>query len=578
MQVTALVTHLGVPGSFTDVVKKLWLMYISKIEAVDTLGERPKGDAAAASQQTANPSASANTDTDLHSDAITTAISVAEALYSQQDSVGRSNSRYSDDEDDDDLQLSLVDDSLTSLLQALDEDIARDEMEMAELAERQNQEQERANAAAQQQEMNTEETAFEPDFEELRIDPQKTSRPKSKYSNDRLVKHIEGFVHLEYLPAIIYLAFVWMRLPVMHADLLRLLGEERIPYASAHQLLPESIVSRLGKGFMAMFVPHFTPTLERFQATVRGFESFYRKHYSLAFAPIDGPVLVLSFLRRLNIGIALYEPVMRLLELTGENTLSMRRKNGKRKPEVRVLAAIVVMLKLHYGLDEIERQQPTTDEDGCINLPPLNEFLSQWRQNWERQLAVSAIPDLTAAGSHWESEFAQYCRRRMTRPRIPDKQAAYRDIAGKYRRIVDSLALKGQFDLEQARQMLPEEYARRFGDSDDQSAQTTERRDLLRQLEPVHLSLLDTHRVSGRPDRVFDSVAEPFDNHPEITLQRGELYAAIVKPQSNIIEPGYLLPVFGLVVARCAWMLGCTKQQLCYDISSLEFRLHSLSK
>ncbi|KAJ1722221.1 hypothetical protein LPJ53_003354 [Coemansia erecta] len=456
MQVTALVTQLGVPSSYTGVVKKLWLMYISKIEAVDTLGEKPKGDATV-SQQTANPSTSAETDANVNSDAITTAISVAEGLYGQHTSQSRVDSRYNDD--DDDLQLSLVDDSLTSLLQAIDEDIARDEIEMVKLAEQQNQEEESANTAAEEQGMDTEETAFEPNFEELRIDTQSSVRSKKEYSNDRLVRHIEEFVHLEYLPAILYLAFVWMRLPVMHVDLLRLLGEERIPYASAHQLLPDSIVSRLGKGFMAMFVPHFTPTIERFQATVRGFESFYRKHYSLEFAPIDGPVLVLSFLRRLDIGIALYEPVMRLLELAGENMLGMRRKNSKRKPEVRALAAIVVMLKLHYGLDEIEREQPAVDEDVCINLPPLNEFLSRWRQNWERQLSISAIPDLTAAGPHWESEFVEYCRRRMTRPRIPDKQSAYRDIAGKYRRIVDSLAHKGQFDLEQARQMLPEEYA-----------------------------------------------------------------------------------------------------------------------
>ncbi|KAJ2386899.1 hypothetical protein GGI05_004240, partial [Coemansia sp. RSA 2603] len=464
MQVNALVTQLGVPGSFADVVKKLWLMYISKIEAVDTLGEKPK-ESTIASQQASNPGANTSINDDTNTDAITTAISVAEALYGQHssqrttvDSQGQSDSRYIDN--DDDLELGLVNDSLTSLLQAIDEDIARDELEMAELAEQNNLEEERENATAQQQEMDIDENTLEPNFENLRIESQTSFRPKKHYSNDRLVSHIEEFVHLEYLPAILYLAFVWMRLPVMHADMLRLMGEERIPYASAHQLLPESIVSRLGKGFMAMFVPHFTPTIERFQATVRGFESFYRKHYSLVFAPIDGPVLVLSFLKRLGIGIALYEPVMRLLELTGGNTLSVRRKNGKRKPEVRVLAAIVVMLKLHYGLDEIERQQPAADENGCINLPPLTEFLSQWRQNWERQLSISAIPDLTAAGSYWESEFAEYCRRRMTRPRIPDKQAAYREIAGKYRRIVDSLAHNNQFDSEQVRQMLPKEYER----------------------------------------------------------------------------------------------------------------------
>ncbi|KAJ1774868.1 hypothetical protein LPJ62_007009, partial [Coemansia sp. RSA 2167] len=314
-----LVQNHGVPESLIGAVRALWLLYVSKIEH--------SGEDAGDLTVDADPG-----------------------------SAGSSQATQSQD--------MANDTSLDFLLKKVDEDIARDEVEMS--------------VWNQEQGLDTPEltradtdTGYDTDV------PPTPTRPKRGRVKkaDRIyhspgLKLLEEFVRLEYLPAIIYLALLWQQIPVSLADLYYLMADERIPYVSAYQYVPLEISSRMGEGVISVLHNPHAPSVLRMQRTCSDFELFYKKHHDIVFPMPDAPLVLLSILKRLDLSIELYPMAMRVLQIAGKDSAS---ETYNRTMHLCLTAALVVCLKLHYGLDEIERvSRPSTNE---LDLPPLREFL-----------------------------------------------------------------------------------------------------------------------------------------------------------------------------------------------------------
>ena len=64
--------------------------------------------------------------------------------------------------------------------------------------------------------------------------------------------------------------------------------------------------------------------------------------------------------------------------------------------ELRLAAALIVMLKLAYGLDDDAPRVPTDMEDPAVQLPRadawLRELRSKWEAGWFRRHVVSRQP------------------------------------------------------------------------------------------------------------------------------------------------------------------------------------------
>ncbi|KAJ2233477.1 hypothetical protein IWW45_004157 [Coemansia sp. RSA 485] len=571
-QATIMVEELGAPESVLGAVRNIWLLYVSKLEGImvpssasDVIAENSQTRFGKTPKESQQPS----------------------QMQTQTQTQNQDAADASDDEDDvreDDIDedLKFVDDSLDSLLQRIDEDIARDEQEMLELenyrAESNGSQREQAGSDDEEQEKEASQTDTE---QGIRLEDQaEKPRQNGKVSRNgmfqSLLHYIESFVHLEYLPAILYLSFAWLRLPLTHADLFRLLADERIPYASAYQRLPEEMTERMGKGFIGFINLKFAPSIRRLRTITQGFELFFLKHHELRFSPVDTPVFLLHLIRRLDLSIGVYLMATRLLELVD---IKKRIPNShSKKLELSAMSAIIIVLKLHYGLDEIERQ-PIGPEanDSSLGLPPLNDFLDKWRSNWKKELSISITSDLTTAGSCWEADFSEYCRRRLTKRKIPDNKAVYRDIAPRYRRLVDSLAYEGGFGPEQARRLLPSQYLRDSESDMNEDSRPSRVPDELRCIEPIVIPTA-RQRAEESPDKAssgeypleYKTLFEPYDNHPEIQLGRGEMYATGFSKDICSRTPGYMLPTLGLVIARCADIIGYPKHTLLSSITSLE--------
>ncbi|KAJ1810928.1 hypothetical protein LPJ77_000467 [Coemansia sp. RSA 2523] len=514
LQATMLVQNHGVPESLIGAVRALWLLYVSKIEH--------SGEDAGDLTVDADPG-----------------------------SAGSSQATQSQD--------MANDTSLDFLLKKVDEDIARDEVEMS--------------VWNQEQGLDTPElTRADTDTGYDTDAPPTPTRPKRGRVKkaDRIyhspgLKLLEEFVRLEYLPAIIYLALLWQQIPVSLADLYYLMADERIPYVSAYQYVPLEISSRMGEGVMSVLHNPHAPSVLRMQRTCSDFELFYKKHHDIVFPMPDAPLVLLSILKRLDLSIELYPMVMRVLQIAGKDSAS---ETYNRTMHLCLTAALVVCLKLHYGLDEIERvSRPSTNE---LDLPPLREFLSKWRADWVSELSIGAIPFLTAFGGHWETEFVEYYERFTRRPEVPKYKSEFRVLGAKYNVFLDKVAETCGRNAQLADQLLPPSMARQLQSGSEQQAEPVRNvSELGKLIDPLNNQ---TPRSDSQDQSHLSSIVEPFD-HVELPMHRGECYAEFVNRLYLGSSPGYMVPTLGLVLARCSMMLGCSQDKLLSQVTSIESKL-----
>ncbi|KAJ2060079.1 hypothetical protein GGI17_004016 [Coemansia sp. S146] len=557
-QATALIKNHGAPEALLDIVRNLWLLYVSKLPNIDEVGD--DDDTAQATQS-------------QHQ----TATVLADTLFTQHTQSQRFDP---------------VDDSLDILLRKVDDDIARDEEEMMEW--------DREFQVSDHEELD-ESTAAGPndndnDLDNVADDSNDQTaedagvRARKKVLPRFPLERVEKYPKMEYLPALLCVAYRLLRMPVLCADIFRLLVDERLPFVSAFDNLPESIHERMGFGLHILFKPHFAPSAFRLRYLTSVFGEFFSKHYSIEVPLIDVPSMLLSLIKRLGLGIELYSMVMRMLELT---SVQPNQCFGKApRPEVMIIGAIVVVLKMHYGLDEIERRPPPDASYRALNLPPLHIFLDKWRSDWEAELTIGVYPHLTAFDKQWEAAFADACRRLLSRRAIPNWSEVYREIAINYRRMVQTLATESNMSAQRAKRILPPEYAKRFCPSqpaeasssvqsqsnrqvaDSSSASSHVSRCVLPILVPGSFSSDSAAKTaSGSTKRPLFTHVKPFYHHPEIQLEPGEHFISINHFRSVESAPGYMVPTLGLIYARCATIVGCSQSMLSNFIIVLEHRV-----
>ncbi|KAJ2557754.1 hypothetical protein EV175_001156 [Coemansia sp. RSA 1933] len=577
LQAETLVRDLGAPDALVAAVRDIWLLYISQLDHQDSLDPTLHQDYHNNNSNNNDPhqetSASA-ANTQRHTDLS------ANSLYTQHLTQTQGSSA--------------VDDSIDDLLKQIDADIAEDEEDIIAWQRR------NENRAASL----------------LNNSPQVPSereRPAeheaghlssiSPLASSRVVSAIKRFVRMECLPAILYLAFLWIHAPITHGDLHYIIAEERIPYVSAYLRLPDQIHSRLGQGLSSIFIVPFAPSITRIKTLSAAFQSLFLTTMGITFPQQTLPQQMVMLVKRLNLPLNFYHIAMRAIELIG-NDVYMR--VSRRGPTTVSMAAIVVCLKLHYGLDEIERQSTNTDDSAELapDLPPLHDFLDSWRDAWESEMSIGVIPHLTAYGSCWSHQFAEYYKRLVSRDHIKRYRAVYRDLSRRYRNTIEHLATRDQMDDPQvAQSMLPYEYitrrrqkkppnkrGRRPKAKSDQQEELPEKRssqsstslenlssdveELKKYIEPVNIAAVydkNTRMAMRSKTRPPPTIVAPLDGCTQIQLEPGEKYMLLHPDHTHTVYgDGYTMPTFGLIVARCAMILGCTPDVLIQSIVHLE--------
>ncbi|KAJ2524866.1 hypothetical protein GGI11_000516 [Coemansia sp. RSA 2049] len=414
LQVETLVRDLGAPEALIGAVRNIWLLYVSQLDDQDALdityahdqhqgsGTQTSGSAAAATAtRTRHPSAFAANSLNTLSATHTYDIPPAE-------------------------------DSIDELLKEIDADIAEDEEDFVAW-QRQDKDQTASLLDGSQEVDGGQAPGLEVPS---RSAAQQLSR-MSRRGGTLLVKEIKRFARIDYLPSILYLGFLWIKSSIMLGDLHYIIAEERIPYVSAYLRIPEEITLRLGQGIGRLFVVPFAPSVKKIAILATAFEKLLLISVGVKFPQQTLPFQMIMLLKRLALPIELYPMAMRAVELGGD---VVRAKTKKKGVTFIAMAAIIVCLKLHYGLDEIERKPSGPDSESKLNLPPLDKFLEAWRDDWESEMSIGSIPYMTAYGQNWPTIFAEHYKRLVSSHGTRRTRAVYDDISRRYRSAIDTLA------------------------------------------------------------------------------------------------------------------------------------------
>ncbi|KAJ2159895.1 hypothetical protein GGF46_002677 [Coemansia sp. RSA 552] len=524
LQVTMLVSNEGAPADLVGAAQNLWLLYVSQLANIESMAVEDKEDE------------------DGEAEAATgTAVSHIGARTSSQSILSQG--------------AGMIDNSLDFLLQKVDEDIAQDTVEMLEWEQR-NQQQQQHEGEPGAEPKSAADTGAQ---EEPAARPERTAYGSSK------VVSAGAFPRLEYLPALIILAFAWLRIPVSFGDMYQLLADERIPFVSAKRYVSDSVTSRLGDCLaMSMFSRSYVPGTVHMQRTVHALEQIFRQRLAVLFPLPDPPVVLLSLLKRLQLSITLYPMAIKIFTSAGRVQCST--ESQQRAMHLPMAAALVICLKLHYGLDEIERvtlpKDPPTEKG--LDLPPLGEFLDKWRQDWEAELSIGTMPFLTALGEDWEQRFAAYYKRLARNPNMKHHLRVFRMLGPKYAQLAKRYTAASSAGQEPTQHLDPQTPSSMAHGSDTAQA-----------IDPLRLSTPNASPPKKAcPKRPLGSIAGPFDNHPGVSLQRGEQYPLFIPRPRAFHGPGYMMPTMGLILARCATVLGCSVEKLLICVSNMEIALY----
>ncbi|KAI0686432.1 hypothetical protein BC835DRAFT_1288082 [Cytidiella melzeri] len=190
--------------------------------------------------------------------------------------------------------------------------------------------------------------------------------------------------------AVLMVACWTMRVPVIYKDFIKLIESYDLPYLDPVRLLPESLALHLTKQTRQALSPHFAPTtMHIHKLTSRLAKHMYNTHGIFTPECNAAPILW-RVVKRLRGTPTLYMLTKKLahilsLPLTLHRALSpiLRRikpldpeyhKYDNAPVEVSLAAAVVVVLKLVYGLDGKNRT-PTDREDPACAMPNFSEWM-----------------------------------------------------------------------------------------------------------------------------------------------------------------------------------------------------------
>ncbi|KAF9196254.1 hypothetical protein BGZ50_001330 [Haplosporangium sp. Z 11] len=191
---------------------------------------------------------------------------------------------------------------------------------------------------------------------------------------------------LKHTIAICYLSSLHLKLPVILADFLRWITQEKIPYIRAHDHLPAPMKRRLGNELRGAL----SPDVRGIEAINRGtvqLLKLYKSSYGLRPVMPSIPPLVLRFVQELMLPIEIYTCAMKFCNVLF-NILGAHDGSGSKQVAIKLsynnpmdraaccMAVVVMVTKMLFGLDNKDRLE--SDPQSWISALPSE---SSWMQS-----------------------------------------------------------------------------------------------------------------------------------------------------------------------------------------------------
>ncbi|KAJ1988652.1 hypothetical protein H4R33_002349 [Dimargaris cristalligena] len=216
-------------------------------------------------------------------------------------------------------------------------------------------------------------------------------------------KNITGLNIIPTVPAILYLACQWLRLPVLLQDLYRWVETDRIPLRRAISILPLKIVPQIHQVYLKR--QHIMGAIEfkHYEAQVFEISHLMRLNYRIEVPPLNRALILHRLIDNLSLPVQFYHEAEGLCDLLPVDLSLEHPTSGI--PEVTLAAVLIVLIMMHYGLDGM----PRTDPDHPLysrNLPSFAQFITQF--GWQLPYANPICPDRLA-------DAREFCERHLDR-------------------------------------------------------------------------------------------------------------------------------------------------------------------
>ncbi|KAE9389637.1 hypothetical protein BT96DRAFT_866263, partial [Gymnopus androsaceus JB14] len=284
--------------------------------------------------------------------------------------------------------------------------------------------------------------------------------------------------------AVLMVACWMLRIPVMYRDLTQQVESYALPYLDPVRLLPNGMVSHLTKHNIQALSPTHAPKTLILHALASRLAKQLCQSYKILtpetnVAPmlwriiqgIGGTPTLYAMTKRLarilSLPLALHQSLVpKLLQLKKGDPQTHKFDNAP--VEASLLAAVIVVLKMVYGLNG-ESKQPTDDDDPAFALPCVEDYLGLVRQfvdadprhealfNSEKPISMDIPNDDMLDG------YLEFCERILLRPGRTDNV-----LQGQKQMLADYFPVNKTFDSPRSGEFSPPlKLSRRPPNADD---------------------------------------------------------------------------------------------------------------
>ncbi|EJF61215.1 hypothetical protein DICSQDRAFT_61315 [Dichomitus squalens LYAD-421 SS1] len=181
-----------------------------------------------------------------------------------------------------------------------------------------------------------------------------------------------------------------LRLPVMYIDFIRIIESYDLPYLDALRLVPEAMLRHLRKQTAQALSPFYPPSTLYLHNLSSRLSKLMYSTYDVYTPEMNAAPILWKAVRSLQGTPTLYVLTKRLarlvsIPLTLHRTLAPALKCTKKRdpgfhkhdnavPEVSLIATVIVVMKMVYGMDG-QLRRPRENEDPACALPTLKDVL-----------------------------------------------------------------------------------------------------------------------------------------------------------------------------------------------------------
>ncbi|CAG8490441.1 776_t:CDS:10 [Ambispora gerdemannii] len=216
---------------------------------------------------------------------------------------------------------------------------------------------------------------------------------KDKKEGKRRRKPRKIFPEMNVNLSILYLGCVWLRQPILLADIIKWANSDRIPYFSARTLLPKSLRVRLDR-YNRSFEPIIMRNMHHFENIVTKLVTVYNSHYGISFPEINMPPILYRFVREFLLPVEFYPIAKELGNLVGlDLSVSGYMVRHYSNPGPKLMGLLVIVTKLIYGLDGQERI-PSEKDQFAKFFPSKEKWFAALRKRCAHKFKVNLPTNL----------------------------------------------------------------------------------------------------------------------------------------------------------------------------------------